>query len=130
MAGGRPTYASAVDSSGTIISTTFDSSGNYVFSGTPSSYPVALVYRVQQTLVNFDSTASDIVGPPQTAPTTSSFAPPISVQATYAAMTALGTPSVNTLYVVTADENKSYVNSTYLWLSNGSRLWIASTGDN
>lgn len=66
MSGGRPLYASAVDSGGNIISTTFDSSGNYSFSATPSAYPVALVYRVQQTLVNFDSAASDIVGSPQT----------------------------------------------------------------
>jgi hypothetical protein len=55
-----------VDSGGTVIQATFDSSGNYTFSAAPSSYPVALVYRVQQTLVNFDSTASDIVGSPQT----------------------------------------------------------------
>ena len=69
---------------------------------------------------------TDYVTPSQLA----SYAPAVSVQATYAAMIALGTPTINTFYVITADENKSYVNSTYLWLSNGSRLWIASTGDN
>lgn len=65
MSGGRPTYSSAVDAGSVVISTTFDSSGNYSFSGTPSAYPVALVYRVEQTLLDFDSTASDIVGSPQ-----------------------------------------------------------------
>lgn len=65
MSGGRPQFTSAVDAGGNVISTTFDSSGNYSFSGTPSAYPVAIVYRVQQTLIDFDSISSDIVGPPQ-----------------------------------------------------------------
>lgn len=64
MSGGRPLFTSAVDGGGTAISATFDSSGNYTLSATPSAYPVALVYRVQQTLVDFDSTSSDILGPP------------------------------------------------------------------
>lgn len=66
MSGGRPTYDSAVDGGGAIITATFDSSGNYTLSSSPSAYPIALVYRVQQTLLDFDSTASDIVGSPQT----------------------------------------------------------------
>jgi len=43
---GLPTFSAAVNGSGTRISCTFDSSGNYVLSDTPSSYPVAIVYRV------------------------------------------------------------------------------------
>lgn len=65
MSGGRPTYTAALDSGGVAVGTTFDSSGNYVLSGTPTAYPVAIVYRVQQQLKDFDSAASDIVGPPQ-----------------------------------------------------------------
>jgi hypothetical protein len=44
--GGLPTFEAAVTSGGTRISTTFDSSGNYSLSGTPASYPVAIVYRI------------------------------------------------------------------------------------
>jgi hypothetical protein len=62
--GGYPTTISAKTSGGVVIGTTFDSSGNWSFSGTPSSYPVAIVYRVKQTLLNFDSTASNIWGNP------------------------------------------------------------------
>ena len=44
--GGLPTFSAAVNGSGTRISCTFDSSGNYILSDTPSSYPVAIVWRV------------------------------------------------------------------------------------
>ncbi len=62
ISGGKPTRTNALTALGAIISTTFDSSGNWVLSGTPSSYPVAIVYRVQQTLGNFSSTDADIWG--------------------------------------------------------------------
>ena len=65
--GGKPTFESATTSAGAIIATTFDSAGNYVLSGTPSAYPVAIVYRVQQQLKFFDSTASNILGMSQLA---------------------------------------------------------------
>lgn len=52
------------------------------------------------------------------------------LRATYALMIADGTPTVNTLYTVTTDENKGYIRSTYLWKTNGNREWIASTSDN
>jgi hypothetical protein len=52
------------------------------------------------------------------------------VKSTYALMIADGTPSVDTIYSITNDENKSYVRSTYLWKSNGNREWIATTPDN
>jgi hypothetical protein len=62
VSGGKPNYVSAVTSLGAVVATTFDSNGNWAFTGTPSSYPVAIIYRVQQKLRNFDSTSSDIVG--------------------------------------------------------------------
>jgi hypothetical protein len=52
------------------------------------------------------------------------------LRSTYALMIADGTPTVNTLYTVTNDENKNYVRSTYLWRTDGNREWIASTPDN
>jgi hypothetical protein len=60
--GGKPTMVSAITSSGSIVATTFDSSGNWSLTGTPSSYPVAILYRVRQQLTNFDSTSSNIWG--------------------------------------------------------------------
>ena len=46
VSSGKPTFNAAVDGSGTRISTTFDTSGNYSLSATPSSYPVAIIWRV------------------------------------------------------------------------------------
>lgn len=62
ISSGSPLKSPALTATGTVVSATFDSSGNWVFSGAPVAYPVALVYRVQQTLSNFDSTSSDIWG--------------------------------------------------------------------
>lgn len=62
--GGRPTFTNVYSSGSTIISTSFNSSGNYVLSGTPSSYPISLIYRVRQKLKDFDSTSLDIIGDP------------------------------------------------------------------
>ena len=52
------------------------------------------------------------------------------LRSTYALMIADGTPTINTIYTITNDENKSYVRSTYLWKSDGNREWIATTPDN
>lgn len=60
----RPTFQAAVTVSGATITTTFDSSGNWVLSAAPDAYPVAIIYRVEQTLEDFDSDSSDIVGTP------------------------------------------------------------------
>jgi len=49
--------------------------------------------------------------------------------ATYAAMLALGTPSVLTTVRVTADENKGATNTLYQLWPNGSRLWVAALAD-
>ena len=62
VSGGFPTLISAKSSSGTVIATSFNSAGNWAFTGTPSAYPVAILYRVRQKLLDFDSTASDIWG--------------------------------------------------------------------
>lgn len=60
----RPTFQTTFDASGNIIATTFDSSGNFTLNGTPSSYPIAILYRVRSKLKDFDSGSSDIVGIP------------------------------------------------------------------
>lgn len=49
--------------------------------------------------------------------------------ATYAAMLALGTPSVMTVCRVTDDENKGASNTIYQIWPNGVRLWMASLAD-
>lgn len=64
MSGGKPTLNSPFTALGVPIATSFDSSGNYVLTGTPASYPVAIIYRVEQTLMNYDSTSSNIIGTP------------------------------------------------------------------
>lgn len=65
ISGGRPTYEPATDSAGNVIAATFDASGNWTFSGTPVAYPVALLYRVRQSVLNYDATDASIVGPIQ-----------------------------------------------------------------
>lgn len=62
ISSGKPTQTPALTSTGVVVATTFDGSGNWAFSGTPVSYPVAIVYRVSQTLTNFDSNSLDIWG--------------------------------------------------------------------
>lgn len=62
ITGGRPLKAPAVDALGSVIAATLDTSGNWTLSGTPSSYPVALVYRVRQAPVDYDDTSADIWG--------------------------------------------------------------------
>lgn len=53
---GVPDYTVVKTGAGTPVSTTFDASGNYTLSGTPSSYPVAIIYYYQVRLFQFDST--------------------------------------------------------------------------
>lgn len=66
VSSGKPTYASAKTSTNDVVATLFDSDGNWVLSGTPSSYPVAIIYRVRQKLSEFDSLATNIIGIPTT----------------------------------------------------------------
>ncbi len=62
ISGGKPLKVPALTAAGAVVAATFDASGNWVFSAAPVSYPVALVYRVKQTLTDFDDTATDIWG--------------------------------------------------------------------
>ena len=58
----KPNGSPAVTSANVLVAATFDASGNWTFSGTPSAYPVALIYRVRTLMSNLDSTATDIIG--------------------------------------------------------------------
>jgi hypothetical protein len=62
VSGGRPTFVSAKTASGAIISTTFNSSGAWVLSGTPVAYPICIIYRTRCTLINYDDTNADLIG--------------------------------------------------------------------
>lgn len=57
-----PNVQSSRTSSGVVVATSFDTSGNWSLTGTPAAYPIAIVYRVKQLMSDFDSTASDIWG--------------------------------------------------------------------
>lgn len=67
---GQPSEQSPVTAGGAVVSvSSFDTSGNYTLSGTPSSYPVALVYILKikaedyQNLVTANIMAMDEVSP-------------------------------------------------------------------
>lgn len=62
VSGGYPTTIPAKTGT-SVVATTFDSLGNWSLSSTPDTYPIAIIYRVRQKLINFDSTASNIWGP-------------------------------------------------------------------
>jgi hypothetical protein len=62
LSGGRPTNTQTQTSGGAVVAATLDTSGNWTLTGVPSSYPVALLYRVRQLFYDFDSDATDIVG--------------------------------------------------------------------
>jgi hypothetical protein len=64
VSGSKPTLSHALTSLGAVVSTTFDSSGNWVLSAAPAAYNVAIVYRVKQRLSDFDSASADIWGVP------------------------------------------------------------------
>lgn len=44
---GRPLDEPAVTAGGAVVTTTFDTNGNYALSGTPSAYPVGIVYFIK-----------------------------------------------------------------------------------
>ena len=56
IASGIPAFVSPVTSGGVIVTATLDSSGNWALSGTPSAYPVAIVYAYQVKFKFFDYT--------------------------------------------------------------------------
>jgi len=53
---GDPTGTSPVTAGGEVVSiTSFDASGNYTLSGTPSAYPVAIIYILTITALNWSN---------------------------------------------------------------------------
>ena len=53
--GGLPTWKKVEESNGSlVVVSSFNSSGDYVFSGTPSSYPVALVFMYSVGVNDYD----------------------------------------------------------------------------
>jgi hypothetical protein len=58
LSGGVPTYDSAETSGGTVITSSMDVSGNWSISGTPSSYPIGIIYAYRTQLIYFDYTKS------------------------------------------------------------------------
>jgi hypothetical protein len=56
MDSGKPTLESPKDSGGNIITATFNAAGEYSLSGTPVSYPVALIYVYRCKFKNHDDT--------------------------------------------------------------------------
>ena len=51
-----PTYETPLTAGGQVVAATLDSSGNWTLSGTPSAYPVALIYQYRVTLSDLDDT--------------------------------------------------------------------------
>jgi hypothetical protein len=56
--GYNPSYESAQDVDGTIITATLDGNGHWAISGTPSAYPIAILYVYDVKLINIDRTKS------------------------------------------------------------------------
>jgi hypothetical protein len=52
---GRATDNPVFTAGGAVVSTTFDVSGNWAFSGTPAAYPITIIYCVKVKLKNIDS---------------------------------------------------------------------------
>jgi len=55
---GIPTFVSAEEADGTLITTTLDGDGNWALSGTPSAYPIGIVYVYKVKFIYYDSTYS------------------------------------------------------------------------
>lgn len=62
ISGGRPTDIPARNAANTIIAATLDINGNWTITDTPSSYPIALIYRVRQQFDTYIDTDSNMVG--------------------------------------------------------------------
>jgi len=104
VSAGKPTFEPVVTALGAVVTTTFDAQGNYSFSQAPASYPVALVYRVQQRLEDFDSLSSDIIGSQSNTVTWGQIAGTVSDQTDlYQAFVSLGGKLVLNSRTVTAN---------------------------
>jgi hypothetical protein len=56
ISGGKPTGEMPVTAGGTLVDvTSFDALGNFVLSGTPSSFPCALIYTIKISAANYAS---------------------------------------------------------------------------
>ena len=56
ISGGKPTGEFPVTAGGVLVDvTSFDASGNFVLSGTPSAYPCALIYTIKISNANYAS---------------------------------------------------------------------------
>jgi hypothetical protein len=62
ISGGRPTVYSAQNSDEQPIAATLDVYGNWTFIGTPSSYPVAIIYRVREKFSSYLDFDENILG--------------------------------------------------------------------
>jgi len=62
MSAGKPTFTSAKTAAGELIAASFDASGNYSLTDTPSGYSVALIYRLRQKLSTYNDLDSNILG--------------------------------------------------------------------
>lgn len=58
ISGGLPDFTSPLTAGGAVITATLDSSGNWTLSGTPASYPVALIYVYKVAFANFNADQS------------------------------------------------------------------------
>ena len=58
ISGGLPNYVSPRTSANVVITATLDSAGNWTLSGTPASYPVAIIYVYRIKVKFFDYTKS------------------------------------------------------------------------
>jgi hypothetical protein len=64
VSGTFPRTISAKTAAAAVVATSFDGTGNWSLTGTPNSYPVAILYRVRQQIADFDSTNANIWGNP------------------------------------------------------------------
>jgi len=55
---GAPSFESVTTAAGAVVTATLDASGNYTLSGTPSAYPIALIYVYSIPTASIDSTKS------------------------------------------------------------------------
>lgn len=55
LSGGFPTDTSPITAGSVVVTATLDASGNYTLSGTPSAYPIALIYVLTIKAIDYNS---------------------------------------------------------------------------
>ena len=58
---GKPTFGPIYTSAGVMVGVGFDSNGNYLLTGLPEKFPIAIIYRVKQKLKDYDE-GEDLCG--------------------------------------------------------------------